>query len=188
MSADFKGQYILIIAERGPEALETLSGCVGFLLSSERRNDGRGWHRSCSTGRGFSAARMSLMVLLHFQLFGGCRLKAPSAPRAQTTVGNTANARGTPAVTSAEPLTPGSPTKPSKHVQEETRLWSVLTCHHRSKRLLRIERAFQPARLQVLSIQPEYRFLRINTYALSWHGCREKLRRTVLLPTEVKVW
>lgn len=76
------------------------------------------WARMTPLLLNFSAAWMSLMELLHFQLFGGRRLKAPSAPRAQTTVGNTTNARGTPAMTSAEPLTPGSPTKPS-HVQEE---------------------------------------------------------------------
>lgn len=37
MSADFKGQNTLIIAERGPEALQTLSDRVGFccLLKGE---------------------------------------------------------------------------------------------------------------------------------------------------------
>lgn len=63
-------------------------------------------------------------------------------------------------------------------------LWWFLTCHHRCKRLLRIKRAFQSARLQVLGIQSECCFLRINTYSLAWCGCREKTQ-TVLLTYEV---
>lgn len=143
---------------------------------------------SCSTGRGFAAAQMSLFVSLRFQLFGVCRPKAPSALRAQTGIRNTTNARGASAMASSEPLTPDFTLWSHRTSERSAWLWWFLTCHHWSKRLLRIERAFQPARLQVLSIQPEYRFLKINTYSLSWCGWnKNSLRRTVLLAYKVKV-
>lgn len=115
----------------------------------------------------------NVSVLLHLQLSGVCRLKAPSAPRAQTSIRNTT--RGASAMASAEPLTPDFALSTHHTSERSNWLWWFLTCHHRSKGLLGIKRAFQPARLQVLSVQPENRFLRINTYSLSWCGCREKL-------------
>lgn len=55
--------------------------------------------------RGFTATQISLFVLLHFQLFGVCSLKAPPGPRAQSSIGSTTTARVSSPVTSAEPLT-----------------------------------------------------------------------------------
>lgn len=55
--------------------------------------------------RGFTATQISLFVLLHFQLFGVCSLKAPPGPRAQSSIGSTTMGRVSPPVTSAEPLT-----------------------------------------------------------------------------------
>lgn len=113
MSADFKGQNILIIAERGPQGLQTLSVHVGFfvvLLKEQWLGEGEtaflpSWQRLYSRSNA-SVCTAALPAL--------CRLQPEGFPssESQTSTGNTTSARGAPAVTSAE--APGSHPEPSQ--------------------------------------------------------------------------
>lgn len=104
MSADFKGQNILIIAERGPQGLQTLSVHVGFfvvLLKEQWLGEGEtaflpGWQRLHSHSNA-SVCTAALPAL-------GC-VQPQGFPSSESTAQHWKHdqGRGAPAVTCAEP-------------------------------------------------------------------------------------
>lgn len=173
MSADFKGQNILIIAERGPQGLQTLSVHVGFfvvLLKEKWLGEGEtaflpGWQRlHCHSNASVCTAALPALWCLEPEGFPSSESTNQPWKHDQCQRSSSSGICWAPVLAQSHRRSEGS-----------TWLWWLLTCHHWSKWLLGIEGALQPARFQVLGFQTEHHLLRINTNSLSWCGYREKL-------------